>query len=92
MASKLTSQLEQDRVAAADPWIVRDQFAKVQGVMTRKQMQHKNLSNMDEKGILIRSADRSKVIYTYEGSGHTFTVMDDRNRELLTAMEIYVCR
>ena len=40
---------------------------------------------MYEKGFLIGLAERSKVIGTYKG--RTFKMMDDGNRELLTAIE-----
>ena len=85
LATKLTSALERGRVDAEDPRVVRDHFAKIQRVITAKNIQHKNMYNMDEKGFLMELSEKSKVIWTYKG--RIFKMMDDRNRELLTVIE-----
>jgi len=85
LATKLTSPLERGRVDAEDPRVVRDHFAKVQRVIIAKNIQQKNMYNMDEKGFLIGLSEKSKVICTYKGQ--TFKMMDDGNRELLTVIE-----
>jgi len=85
LATNLTSPLGRVRVEAENPRIISDHIGKVQRIMTSKQIKQRNMYNMDDKGFLLGLSEQSKLICTYKGG--TFTMVDDGNRKLLTAIE-----
>ena len=62
VSSLFSTPLDRQRVFATLPGPIKDYFKKLKAVIAKYRIQEENMWNMDEKGFILGTANRAKVI------------------------------